>query len=122
MTQLGPPTQPCVCLAGNLQDLEWFAGRASSFIPALRVVVAPFVPSGWITLFSACGVLSLEADEGQMSTLQKARHLTVTSPERWLDCVPVTVDGQTLELRWGATAEERKWAVSGTPLSNGHAG
>jgi aconitate hydratase len=122
MTRLTPPTQPCACLAGNLQDLEWYAGRASSFIPALRVVVAPFVPSGWITLFSACGVLSLEADEGQMSTLQKARHMTVTPPDRWQERVPVTVDGQTLELRWGATAEERKWAVSGSPLTNGHAG
>jgi aconitate hydratase len=122
MTELSPPTQPCACVAGTLQDLEWFAGRASSFIPELRVVVAPFVPSGWITLFSACGVLSLEADEGQMSTLQKARHLTVMPPERWQDRVPVTVDGQTLELRWGATPEERKWAVSGTPLQNGHAG
>jgi aconitate hydratase len=122
MNELSAPTQPCACLAGNLQDLEWFAGRASSFIPALRVVVAPFVPSGWITLFSTCGVLSLEADEGQMSTLQKAQHLTVTPPDRWQERVPVTVDGQTLELRWGATAEERKWAVSGTPLSNGHVG
>jgi aconitate hydratase len=122
MIGLTPPTQPCVCLAGNLQDLEWYAGRASSFVPALRVVVAPFVPSGWITLFSACGVLSLEADEGQMSTLQKARQMTVTAPDRWQERVPVTVDGQTLELRWGATAEERKWAVSGSPLTNGHAG
>ena len=121
-TLLAPPTQPSACVAGNLQDLEWFAGRASSFIPALRVVVAPFVPSGWVTLFSACGVLALEADEGQMSTLQKARHLTVTAPDRWQERVPVTVDGQTLELRWGATAEERKWTVDGTPLSNGHAG
>jgi aconitate hydratase len=121
VTARTPPTQPCACVAGNLQDLEWFAGRASSFVPALRVVVAPFVPSGWITLFSACGVLSLEADEGQMSTLQKASHLTLTPPERWQEHVPVTVDGQTLELRWGATPEERRWAVSGTPLPNGHA-
>lgn len=122
VTALTAPTQPCACVAGNLHDLEWFAGRASSLVPALRVVVAPFVPSGWITLFSACGVLSLEADEGQMSTLQKARQLTVTPPERWRERVPVTVDGQTLELRWGATPEERRWAVSGTPLSNGHSG
>jgi aconitate hydratase len=122
VTALTPPTQPCACVAGNLQDLEWFAGRASSFVPALRVVVAPFVPSGWITLFSTCGVLSLEADEGQMSTLQKARHLTVTAPDRWRERVPVTVDGQTLELRWGATPEERRWAVSGSPPSLGQAG
>jgi hypothetical protein len=84
--------------------------------PALRVVVAPFVPSGWITLFSACGVLSLEADEGQMATLQKAQRLTVAAPERWRERVPVVVDGQTLELRWGATGEERRWALSGAPL------
>jgi aconitate hydratase len=118
LTSLTPPVEPCACVAGSLQDLEWFAGRASSFVPALRVVVAPFVPSGWVTLFSACGVLSLEADEGQMSTLQKARRLTVTPPESWRDRVPVTVDGQTLELRWGATPEERKWAVSGDALSS----
>ncbi|HTV25159.1 MAG TPA: aconitase family protein [Polyangiaceae bacterium] len=119
VTALRPPTEPCACVAGNLQDLEWFAGRASSFVPALRVIVAPFVPSGWITLFSSCGVLSLEADEGQMSTLQRARQLTLTPPERWQERVPVSVDGQTLELRWGATPEERRWAVSGAPRSNG---
>lgn len=118
---LTAPTQPCACVAGNLHDLEWLAGRASSFVPALRVVVAPFVPSGWVTLFSACGVLSLEADEGQMSTLEKARQLTLTPPDRWRERVPVTVDGQTLELRWSATPEERRWAVSGLPLSNRHA-
>jgi aconitate hydratase len=115
-TELGVPTTPCAFVSESLQDLEWFAGRASSFIPALRVVVAPFVPSGWVTLFSACGVLSLQADAAQMSTLQKARLLTVTRPERWRDRVPVDVDGETLELRWAATPEERKWAVTGTPL------
>ena len=118
VTNLAAPTGPSAFVAGNLQDLGWFAGRASSFIPALRVIVAPFVPSGWITLFSACGVLSLQADERQMSTLQKARLLTVTSPDRWQDCVPVDVDGETLELRWAANPEERQWAVSGTPLSS----
>jgi len=122
VTALVHPTQPCACVAVNLRDLEWFAGRASSFLPALRVVVAPFVPSGWVTLFSACGVLSLEADEGQMSMLQKARQLTVAPPERWHERVPVTADGQALELRWGATPEERRWAVSGGPLEGGHAG
>jgi aconitate hydratase len=122
VTHLTPPTQPCACLAGNLQDLEWFAGRASSFVPALKVVVAPFVPSGWVTLFSACGVLSLEADEGQMSTLQKASRLTVTTPDRWRDRVPVSVDGEILELRWSATAEERKWAMSGSAPSDGQGG
>jgi aconitate hydratase len=118
VTNLAAPIGPSAIVAGNLQDLSWFAGRASSFIPEFRVIVAPFVPSGWITLFSACGVLSLQADERQMSTLQKARLLTVTSPDRWRDCVPVDVDGETLELRWAANPEERQWAVSGTPLSN----
>lgn len=115
VTALTAPTQPCACVAGNLQELEWFAGRASSFVPALRVVVAPFIPSGWVTLFSACGVLSLEADAGQMSAVQKARNLTVSPPDRWRERVPVTVDGQALELRWGATPEERRWAVNANP-------
>jgi homoaconitase/3-isopropylmalate dehydratase large subunit len=119
-TALTPPTQPSACVASTLADLEWLAGRASSLVPALKVVVAPFVPSGWVTLFSACGVLSLEADAEQMATLQKARRLTVTTPDRWQERVPVSVDGEILELRWGATAEERKWAMNGTPPGDGH--
>jgi len=81
------------------------------------VIVAPFMPSGWVTLFSACGVLSLQADEQQLSTLRKAVHLTVTPRERWQEHVPVTVDGETLELRWAAIAKERQWAVSGSALA-----
>jgi aconitate hydratase len=110
------PTGPCALVTGNLEELGWYAGRASSFAPALRVVVAPFVPSGWVTLLSTCGVLSLQADEQQLSTLQKAAHLTVTPPDRWQETVPVTVDGQTLELRWAATPKERQWARSGSVL------
>jgi aconitate hydratase len=118
LTGLTTPREPSACVAGNLQNLEWLASRASSFVPALRVVVARFVPSGWVTLFSACGVLALEADETQMSMLEKARQLSVSPPERWQAFVPVTADGQTHELRWGATPEERKWAVSGDALSS----
>ena len=118
VTRPAVPTGPCAFVTANLEELGWYAGRASSFAPALRVVVAPFVPSGWITLFSACGVLSLQADEQQMSMLRKADRLTVTHPERWQERVPVTVDGHTLELRWAATPEERQWAVSGSPLGS----
>jgi hypothetical protein len=52
-----------------------------------------------------------------MSTLRGARILTVTPPERWLDGVPVDVDGEALLLRWAATPEERKWTVNGSPLA-----
>jgi homoaconitase/3-isopropylmalate dehydratase large subunit len=117
LTSLKIPTSPCAFVTANLDDLGWVAGRASAFGGALRVVIAPFVPSGWITLFSACGVLSLQADEPQMSTLRGARILTVTPPERWLEGVPVDVDGEPLLLRWAATPEERKWTVNGTPLA-----
>lgn len=122
VTGLTTPTEPCACLVGDLRELEWFAERASSLIPELRVVIAPFVPSGWITLFSACGVLSLEADESQMSALQKARQVTVAPADRWRERVPLRVDGQALELGWGATPEERKWAVSGGSPRPGQAG
>src|SRR5262249_19146380 len=93
VTELAPPKGPSAFVTGNLDELGWFAGRASAFSPALRVIVAPFVPSGWITLFSACGVLSLQADAGQLPVLQKARSLKVTPPGRWQDFVPVEVDG-----------------------------
>jgi aconitate hydratase len=116
LTSLTVPSSPCAFVTGNLDELGWFAGRASAFGASLRVVIAPFVPSGWVTLFSACGVLSLQADERQMSTLRSARVLTVTPPERWLEGVPVDVDGEALLLRWAATPEERKWTVNGNPL------
>ncbi|HWO09664.1 MAG TPA: aconitase family protein [Polyangiaceae bacterium] len=109
------PAQPSAGVASSLDDLRWFAGHASALAPALRVVVAPFVPSGWVTLFSACGVLSLEADDRQMSALRSARRLTLAAPELWRERVPVTVEGETLELRWGAKPEERRWAMNGAP-------
>ena len=118
----GATGEPSAGLAGGLDDLRWFAGHASSLVPALRVVVAPFVPSGWVTLFSTCGVLSLEADDGQMSTLRKASRLTLASPDRWQERVPVMVDGETLELRWAATPEERRWAMNGAPQGGELAG
>lgn len=114
LTGLAIPTTPSVFVTGSLQDLSWFAERASSLAPALRVIVAPFVPSGWITLFSTCGVLSLQADAQQLSTLSKARRLTLAAPERWRERVPVDVDGQTIELRWAATPEERQWTLDGS--------
>lgn len=116
VTRPSVPTGPSAIVIRNLEELGWYAGRASALAPALRVIVAPFVPSGWVTLFSACGVLSLQADQGQLSTLQKAARLTVLSPERWQEHVPVSVDGETLQLRWAAKPREREWAVSGSPL------
>lgn len=110
------PSVPCAVVTSSLDELSWCAGRASAFAPTLRVIVAPFVPSGWITLFSACGMLSLRADEEQMAALRKASRITVTPAERWQECVPVKVDGQTLELRWAAKSEERQWTTSGTSL------
>jgi aconitate hydratase len=117
LTSVGAPPGPSALVTDCLRDLGWFAGRASSLAPVLRVVVASFVPSGWVTLFSASGVLSLEADEGQMQVLQKARVLLVSPPERWQECVPVSVDGEPMLLRWAATVEERGWALSGTSLA-----
>ncbi|HEU4579103.1 MAG TPA: aconitase family protein [Polyangiaceae bacterium] len=116
VTRPSVPSGPSAFVTENLEELGWYAGRASALAPALRVIVAPFVPSGWVTLFSACGVLSLQADQRQLSTLQKAARLTVLSPERWQEHVPVSVDGETLELRWAAKPRERQWAVSGSPL------
>src|SRR5690606_36467578 len=108
VTSLVRPTQPCAWLARDVRELEWLVARASSLAPALRVVVAPFVPSGWVTLLSACAVLSLDADAAQLSTLARARQLTLAAPERWRERVPLSLDGQTLELRWAATPEERR--------------
>ena len=58
----------------------------------------------------------MQADQRQLSTLLKAASLTVLAPERWQEHVPVSVDGETLQLRWAAKPRERQWAVSGSPL------
>jgi aconitate hydratase len=109
------PDEPSAGLASSVDELRWFVGHASALTPALRVVVAPFVPSGWVTLFSACGVLSLEADDEQMSALRQAGRLTLTAPDRGQERVLVTVAGQMLALRWRAKPEERRWAMEGAP-------
>jgi aconitate hydratase len=117
ITGLTPPSSPSAFIAGDLKALSWCAGRASALRPGLELVVAEFIPSGWITVFSAAGVLSLQADESQLGRLRNARQITVAPPERWCEHVPVTIDGEQLELRWAARATERQWAMNGGALT-----
>lgn len=109
--------EPSAVLASNLDELSWLSSRASSLAPALRAVIAPFMPSGLVTIFSACGVLPLVASEEQLRALREVQSLTVSDPSQWQEHVPVDAGGQLLPLRWPAISEERGWAQNGTGCS-----
>lgn len=110
---VGTPLEPSAVVLSSLDELSWIARRASSLVPALRAVIAPYLPSGMVTLLSASGVLSLVADEEQLAALRSAISLTVSDPAGWSEHVPVDVGGQTLSLRWPAIAPERSWVRGG---------
>jgi aconitate hydratase len=113
---IATPLEPSALVLTTLDELSWLARRASSMVPALRVVIAPCVPSGLITVFSASGVLPLIADEEQLAILRTVESLTVSDPAEWNENVAVYVGGQTLTLRWPAIAVERSWAQTGSGL------
>jgi aconitate hydratase len=112
------PLAASAVVVTSLDELSWLARRASSMVPALRAVIAPLVPSGLVTLFSASGVLSLVADDEQLRALRAVETITVSDPSEWAEHVPVDVGGQTLALRWPAIAGERSWALNGSGVGS----
>jgi aconitate hydratase len=103
-------------LCANLEEVREVASRAVELAPSVRAVLAPFIPSGAVSLLSGLGIAAIRFDAAALKGLRAHKTLTLPPPAQWADGEPtvLTVGSQKVSLTWLALAPERAWATAGT--------
>jgi aconitate hydratase len=99
-------------LAPTLDDLRVVAERLAD-LHGVRVVVTPFVPSGYASAFAAEGVVVLTGDSKVIEGLKGEPTITLPPPSAWGPTIAITAGKAKLELRWGPKGSEGTWTVAG---------
>ena len=88
------------------------AAEANAEAP-IRAIVASFVPSAWVALFSGVGVMALQIDAAELAGLT-GKQLTVPSPAEIDAGQTITFGAAKAPLKWLAKGIERAWTGAGT--------
>lgn len=106
-------------LCTTLDEVREFSARASELGHVVRAVLAPFIPSSLVGLFSAAGIAAIRV-EGESTDHLKAQNVIVLpAPSRWPEGQPavIGVSGGRLALTWLALGAERAWVTQGAPAA-----
>jgi hypothetical protein len=84
--------------------------------------VSPFIPSALVTLFSAAGVVALQAETTALVSAKpvaakpsKALTVELPAPAGWTknDALTIAVGSSKVKFAWLASARERDWVSRG---------
>lgn len=111
-----PQGNPIAVLCSTLDEVREIAARAVELAPGVRAVLAPFIPSGAVSLFSGVGIAALRVDAAAAKGLKGQRTLSLPAPASFVANEPtnVTLGSQKVALTWLALGPERAWASAGT--------
>lgn len=111
--------QPSAFIAQDADAVRWAVQNAGRLTPGLRVLIAPWLPAGVVSVFAGMGVLTLLATDGDLAKLSQQSELTVPKPEAWRSAETVTlkVGAESLALNWPARAPERAWTLAGSAVA-----
>jgi aconitate hydratase len=118
------PAIGVVC--STLDEVRWLCDRTSparaahAWAPAgpagaVRAVLAPFIPSLLVSLFSAAGIAALRVEPSTAKALKGLPSLALPGPAQWASGEPTSVRGSAgaLLLTWLALGRERDWVARG---------
>ncbi|MGD0528101.1 MAG: aconitase family protein [Polyangiaceae bacterium] len=108
-----------VCV--TLDEVRDLAARAQEIAPAVRAVLAPFIPSGLVSLLSAAGIVALRLDPAAAKKLEGQKTIALPAPSHWAEGEPTTVSagGAKVPVTWLALGPERAWATGGGGARSG---
>ena len=98
----------------EVRDVAAYVGAAGD---GVRAVIAPFIPSGTVSLLSAAGVIALQLDAGAAKALKGQAAITLPAPSAWAEKGPTSIGAGThkVPVVWLAVDRERAWTSAGTP-------
>jgi aconitate hydratase len=116
VSQNDPAGVAVVC--STLDEVRDLSGVASDVSGYVRAVLAPYIPSSLVGLFSAEGIAAIRMDEGNATDLKNEHTIAFPAPSDWPEwqSTPVSAGAVRLGLTWLARGAERAWATAGAPL------
>jgi aconitate hydratase len=102
-------------VCATLDEVRNLAARAPEIAHVVRAVLAPFIPSGLVSLLSAAGIVALRLDASAAKKLEDQKTLLLPAPSQWAERETTTVSagGVKLPVTWLALGAERAWATGG---------
>ncbi|MBX3191174.1 MAG: 3-isopropylmalate dehydratase [Labilithrix sp.] len=114
-------------VCSTLDEVRELAARAADIAPNVRAILAPFIPSGAVSLFSGVGIAALRFDAAGAKGLKGQRTVALPAPGQWAEGEPTVVtfgspkdkaaEATKVPLTWLALGPERAWASAGTSRS-----
>ncbi|MBX3233710.1 MAG: 3-isopropylmalate dehydratase [Labilithrix sp.] len=114
-----PSADGVAVVCSTLDEVREITSRAQELASNVRAVVAPFIPSGSVAVFSGLGIAALKIDAAAAKSLKGQRSIALPEPSKWSEKGPTTVSlagsgAQKVQLSWLALGSERAWASAGT--------
>ena len=102
-------------VCATLDEVRDLAARAQEIAPAVRAVLAPFIPSGLVSLLSAAGIVALRLDASAAKKLEGQKTIALPAPSQWAEGESTTVSAGAAKVlvTWLALGAERAWATGG---------
>jgi aconitate hydratase len=118
---LAPPESKAdyAVLLSSLEEVRQVAARVTGEGP-IKVVIAPFIPSGLVPIFAGAGILALGGDPAILRSLKGQKSLALSPVGTGTDGVvtATTVNKTRVSFSWLAIGAERGWTLSGTSRPN----
>ncbi|MCL2450552.1 MAG: aconitase family protein, partial [Polyangiaceae bacterium] len=107
-------------VCASLDEVRDLSARADEIAPRVRAVLAPYIPSGLVALFSAAGIAAIRLDTAGAKALKGQRTIGLPAPSSWPErqATTVTAGAVRLPLTWLALGAERAWATGGGAASS----
>jgi aconitate hydratase len=109
----------CAILLSSLEEVRQVAARVTGEGP-IKVVIAPFIPSGLVPIFAGAGILALGGDPATLRSLKGQKSLALSPVGATTDGVvtATTVNKTRVSFSWLAIGAERGWTLNGTSRPN----
>jgi aconitate hydratase len=116
VSKRGRPAAPSAVVLESLDDVRWFARRAPELSDVVRVIVAPYIPSGTVPMLAGLGILALECDVAGIAKLRAEPTLALPAPSAWNGerSITVTTSAGPVSVAWLAIGTEREWTTAGS--------
>lgn len=111
-----PEGSAVAILCSTLDEVREVASRATELSQNVRAVLAPFIPSGAVSLFSGLGIAAIRLDAAGLKGVKGQRQIQLPPLAQWNEKEPtvVAMGSHKISLTWLALGPERAWASAGT--------